>query len=63
MMHQICGERSTTHPDLVRHNTISKDGWHSLSMGDTHVFVVTMDEIGAMVPTVFGSHELIKTLT
>jgi len=52
------------HPDQVPHNTISKDGWHSISMGDTHVFVVTMDEIGAhMVPTVFGSHELIKTLT
>jgi hypothetical protein len=63
-MHQICGEISTMHPDQVPHNTISKDGWHSISMGDTHVFVVTMDEIGAhMVPTVFGSHELIKTLT
>jgi hypothetical protein len=28
----ICGERSTMHPGLVRHNSISTDGWHSLSM-------------------------------
>jgi hypothetical protein len=50
----ICGERSTMHPDTTLYQR----------MGGTHYqcfFVVTMDEIGAMVQKVSGSRGLMKT--